>query len=399
MDRIKNGLLIFDGLIFDMRRILQSDLVLNEPLPWPLYDEDGNLLFREGYVLSIPRHINALLARGAYAPEPPPDPSQQPTLALPECAVAVPTSDPVFIRADRLAMTLKRLHAHLQAATLKTELRPVILGLAHGILDACDEDADALLAALHLDRQHPYLVIQQLLGATLVEMAARELGLAESDRLSLACAALTRDLSLLPVQAQLDQQAGALTPQQAALVRSHPDRSAALLAEMGVTDALWLELVRQHHERFDGSGYPRGLSGDAILPGARLLAIADSYAAMVTPRPNRAGQFPRDALKALFLDRVRLYDDPLVQLSIKTLTMHPPGTLVRLANGEFAVVRSRQKLNESIDLWSLYDSSGMPILRPQYRDSTDPAHDITGSLRVEDCRSAALVLKRLWMQS
>ncbi|MEG0785827.1 MAG: HD domain-containing phosphohydrolase [Comamonas sp.] len=381
-----------------MRRIVQSDLVLNEPLPWPLYDEDGNLLFREGYVLSIPRHINTLLTRGAYAPLPPSDPSQQPTLVLSECTVTLSTADPVFVRADRLAMTLKRMHAHLQAATLRIELHPVVLGLAHGILDACAEDADALLAALHLDRQHPYLVIQQLLGATLVEIAARELGLSESERLSLACAALTRDLSLLSMQAQLDQQAGTLTPQQAALVRSHPDRSATLLAEMGVTDTIWLELVRQHHERYDGSGYPRGLSGDAIVVGARLLAIADSYAAMVTPRPNRAGQFPRDALKALFQDRVRLYDDPLLQLSIKTLTMHPPGTLVRLANGEFAVVRSRKKRNESIDLWSLYDSNGMPILRPQYRDSTDPAHDITGSLRVEDCRSAALVLKRLWTQ-
>lgn len=382
-----------------MRRIRQSDLVLNEPLPWSLYDEHGNLLFREGYVLSIPRHINALLARGAFAPEPPPEPGTQPTLELIECKAPVVAADPVFGRADRLALTLKRLHTHLQADSLKTELHPVVLGLAHGIVDACTEDADALLAALHLDRQHPYLVIQQLLGATLVEMAARELGLDEPARLSLACAALTRDIALLSVQAQLDQQQGELTAAQLALVRSHPDRSAAMLAEMGVTDALWLDLVRQHHERFDGSGYPRGISGDAILPGARLLAIADSYAAMVTPRPNRAGQFPRDALKALFLDRVRLYDDPLVQLSIKTLTMHPPGTLVRLANGEFAVVRSRSKRNESIDLWSLYDSNGMPILRPQKRDSTDPAHDITSSLRVEECRSAALVLKRLWMQS
>ena len=48
-----------------MRRIRQSDLALNKPLPWPLYDADGHLLLREGYVLSIPRHIDALLARGA----------------------------------------------------------------------------------------------------------------------------------------------------------------------------------------------------------------------------------------------------------------------------------------------------------------------------------------------
>lgn len=298
-----------------MRRIRQSDLVLNEPLPWPLYDENGNLLLREGYVLSIPRHIDSLLARGAYAPDPPADNPGQPVPTLPDYVVPPPAADPVFARADTLALTLKRLHAHLLAASLQAELRQVVLALARGIIDACSEDADALLAT------------------------------------------------------------------------------------MGVTDPLWLELVRQHHERTDGSGYPRALSGDAILPGARLLAIADSYAAMVTPRPNRVGQFPRDALKSLFLERARLYDDPLVQLSIKTLTMHPPGTLARLANGEFAVVRSRQKQNEPMDLWSLYDSSGMPILRPQRRDSTDPAHGITGSLRVEECRSAALVLKRLWMKS
>lgn len=383
-----------------MRRIRQTDLVLNEPLPWSLYDAQGNLLLREGYVLSIPRHIDALLARGVYAPEPEAAEDGAVTVVLSECATpAAPAAAPVFARAETLTLTLKRLHAHLLAASHQTELRLTVHGLARGILDACAEDPDALLAALHLDRQSPYLVVQQLLGATLVEVAAREMGLDETTRISLACAALTRDLALLPIQLQLDQQAGALTPEQKAMVQAHPERSAALLAGMGVADSLWLELVRQHHERIDGSGYPRGLRGEAILPGARLLAIADSYAAMVTPRPNRLGQFPREALKSLFLERARLYDDPLTQLSVKTLTMHPPGTLARLANGEFAVVRARQSASTPMDLWSLYDSSGMPILRPQRRDPSDPAHDITGYLRVEECRSAALVLKRLWLKS
>ncbi|MDR3003041.1 MAG: hypothetical protein LBV14_02290, partial [Acidovorax sp.] len=86
-----------------MRRIRQSDLVLNEPLPWPLFDENGNLLLREGYVLSIPRHINALLERGAFAPDPPADDAEQPTLALPECHARPQVGDPVFERADALA--------------------------------------------------------------------------------------------------------------------------------------------------------------------------------------------------------------------------------------------------------------------------------------------------------
>lgn len=384
-----------------MRRIRQNDLVLNEPLPWPLYDEHGNLLLREGYVLSIPRHINSLLVRGAYTPLPAADtPAPSATAELAECTAPPPAAgDPVFVRTHTLALMLKRLHVHVQAQSLQTALRSVVQGLAQGLISASTQDPDALLAALHLERQQPYLVVQQLLGAALADIVACEMGLDASARLSLACAALTRDLALLPVQAQLDQQSGPLTPEQTALVRLHPHSAATWLASQGVDDARWLELVRQHHERLDGSGYPHALRGDAIVPAARLLGIADSYAAMVTPRANRVGQFPRDALKALFLERNRLYDDALLQLSIKTLTMHPPGTLARLANGELAVVRSRQKPNEPMDLWSLYDSNGMPILRPQQRDATAPAHSITGALRVEECRSAALVLKRLWMQS
>ena len=83
--------------------------------------------------------------------------------------------------------------------------------LARSVIDACAQDPDAFLAALHLDRQHPYLVVQQLLGAALTELAAAELQLDAPTRRSLACAALTRDVALLPLQGQLDRQAGALT--------------------------------------------------------------------------------------------------------------------------------------------------------------------------------------------
>lgn len=387
-----------------MRRVLQSDLVLDKPLPWSIYDEEGNLLLRQGYVISIPRHLSSLLERGAYVQT-----SIDPRPALSSTAPpagsdsdyvfrskALPAVQPVFGRAEALAQTLKRLHAHLQAQTLQAELRTIVRSLAHSLLQACAEDADALLAAFHLDRQSPYLVIQQLLGCVFTEIAARELGLDAGTRLSLACASLTRDIALLPWQAQLDMQTHGLDAQQNALIRSHPTRSAEILREMGVDDPLWLELVRQHHERIDGSGYPNALRGDGILPGARLLAIADSYAAMVTPRANRSGKFPKEALKALYLQRAVLYDEELLRLAVGAVTTLPPGTMVRLANDELGVIRTRQKKDQPHDVWALYDKNGMPIMTPVRRDPREPAYAITGVVRVEECRSAALLMKRLW---
>lgn len=114
-----------------MRRVHQSELLLDKPLPWSLYDEGGNLLLRAGYVISIPRHLSSLLKRGAYV--------QTSVNATPTFVQATPSTDagsdyvfrskalltvqPVFGRAEALAQTLKRLHAHLQAQSLQAELR------------------------------------------------------------------------------------------------------------------------------------------------------------------------------------------------------------------------------------------------------------------------------------
>ena len=390
-----------------MRKVQPSELILNKPLPCSVYDEHGNLLLREGYVISIPKHINDLVVRGAFTPSPPPPaPPPKPGAIEDEDKVAPPPSVPpepsiqsVFLRAEALAMTLKRLHAHLEAKSLQAELSLVVRSLAHAIMQACNDDADALLAACHLDRQHPYLVVQQLLSTTVAEIAARDLGMDGATRLSLMCAALTHDIALLPVQHKLDSQNGPLDATQQAMMRTHPYRTVEILANMGVKDTLWLEFARQHHERMDGSGYPQGLKGNDILTGSRLLGIADSYAAMVTPRPNRHGQIPQEALKALHQQRGSLYDEGILLQFINTLTVYPPGTLARLADGEIGVIRSRQKKGAPLDLWLLYDRNGMPIMRPQRCDPSAPAYAIKEILRVEECRSANVVMKRLWSQN
>lgn len=393
-----------------MRKVMPSELVLNQPLPWSLYDQYGNLLLKAGYIISIPKHINSLVVRGAYTDAPLPQRTPQ-TVGFTDPHADEPLTDmagsppprfhplAVFARVDALSMTLERLHVHLMAQTLLGKMSTVVRSLANAVMETCTDNTDALIAACHLDRQHTYLVVQQLLSTTLTEITAREIGMDTPTRLSLACAALTRDISLLPVQQQLDQQTTPLDAEQIALLRSHPERTNAMLQTMGVDDAVWMEFVLQHHERLDGSGYPRALQGDAVSVGARILAIADSYSAMVTPRPNRVGLLPHEALRALQTQQGGLYDPSLLEQFARAVTDYPPGTLVHLANGKIGAIRSRKKLQGYPDLWLLYSDNGMPMMHPKRCDASDPAYAITRILRVEECRAIDVVMKRLWTLS
>ena len=106
-----------------MRRILPYELALNEALPWTVYDEFGNLLLREGYVIRQQRHLDSLFTRGAYIYEQAPDEEVEEALAAPVAAPRqrVPhKAESVFVRTRRLANSLERLHASVLAGERAT---------------------------------------------------------------------------------------------------------------------------------------------------------------------------------------------------------------------------------------------------------------------------------------
>ena len=78
-------------------------------------------------------------------------------------------------------------------------------------------------------------------------------------------------------------------------------------------------MVLQHHERLDGSGYPNGLKGDAILPGARILAVADVVEAMNAHRPYRPALGIEAALQAIEVGKGRLYDERAVDICVRLI--------------------------------------------------------------------------------
>lgn len=387
------------------RRILTYELALNEALPWTVYDEFGNLLLREGYVIRQQRHLDSLFVRGAYIHVEEPDEDDAPVspAVAPDPAtqrVHVPhTSEPVFARTRRLANSLERLHADLLAGVMRNDMRMLVLGMAHVISQACKDDPDALLAGLHTNRSHSYLVVHQLLGAAVVELLASEAGVDPDTRNSWLCAALTRDVGMIDLQQQLDTQTQPLTQAQQVEIRNHPVYAETILAQMGVKDPVWMQVVQQHQERCDGTGYPHCLRQEAIVDGARLVGLADSYAAMVTPRANRMAQLPRQALQALYAARETAYDSQWCQRLVKSLTPFPPGSMVKLVNGEHALVRGRYSRPQDMQVWSVLDGSGAALPAPELRYTDDAACAIAHSMALRKGMLDGVDVSALWTQA
>jgi putative nucleotidyltransferase with HDIG domain len=122
--------------------------------------------------------------------------------------------------------------------------------------------------------------------AALADMVSRRLGLPEEQRRTIHFAALLHDVGKLRLGPALLAQAGPLSPADRDLLRRHP----ALGVEVLRPISRWRDLapiIHSHHERWDGRGYPRGLAGEAIPLGGRIVAIAEAFEAMVRPTPYR----------------------------------------------------------------------------------------------------------------
>ena len=119
-------------------------------------------------------------------------------------------------------------------------------------------------------------------------------------------------------------------------VRRHPVTGAELL---GTNTSFVLKgIVRGHHERWDGSGYPDGAAGDAVQYLARIAAVADAYDAMTAERPHRPAMSPGDAWSAIDAGSGTAFDPGVVAAFREVVAQHPPGTEVTLPDGRTAVV-------------------------------------------------------------
>ena len=137
-----------------------------------------------------------------------------------------------------------------------------------------------------VEARDAYTQGHQVRVAGLALKIAREMGLSETMFDEISLAGLLHDIGKLRVPAEILTKPGTLSTAEMSLIREHPAQGYEILRHI---DFPWpvAEVVRQHHERCDGSGYPAGLHGEEIMLSARILAVADVVEAMASHRPYR----------------------------------------------------------------------------------------------------------------
>jgi HD-GYP domain-containing protein (c-di-GMP phosphodiesterase class II) len=192
---------------------------------------------------------------------------------------------------------------------------------------------------------------------------------------ALACAALTMNLSILELQAAMAEQGEPPTAKQLREIRAHPGASVALLRAAGVEDETWLAAVTDHHERTGGGGYPRSLQSAG--EHSQVLRAIDVFMAKISPRAGRAAMQPQAAVRQLFQEAAA---DPLLMALIKTLGVHPPGSLLQLRSGEVAVAIRRPPRGTQPLVATLSDARGRPTAETHRRDTAQPEFAVVGPL-------------------
>lgn len=206
-----------------------------------------------------------------------------------------------------------------------------------------------------------YSAAHALVCGTLCHIMAQDLRLEQSERDSLVRAALTMNIGMTALQDELAEQRERPNGVQQEAIRSHPEESQALLERLFVSDALWLDVVGQHHTNVaDQVPLAQQNPEDRLT---RILGTIDRYAAMISPRKSRAGRSATDSVRAIVGQEVEQRDEVSYTL-VRSIGLCPPGTFVRLDNGEVAIVlRRSEKANYPL-VASLLDSGGLQQSQP-----------------------------------
>ena len=210
--------------------------------------------------------------------------------------------------------------------------------LVDEISDSVSRNASALISLARLKTADDYTYMHSVAVCAMMIALARQLGLDEAQTRSAGLAGLLHDLGKAAMPMKVLNKPGKLTEDEFTLMKGHPVEGHKMLLAVGNVDPIALDVCLHHHEKTDGSGYPKGLKDEQISLYAKMGAVCDVYDAITSNRPYKSGWDPAESLRKMAEWTNGHFDQKVFQAFVKSLGIYPIGSLVRLASGRLGVV-------------------------------------------------------------
>ena len=251
--------------------------------------------------------------------------------------------------------------------TRKRGLSSIQLGkkmkdVLNSIMDELSDHREAMIMMSHVSVTDQYLYEHSLnvcIYSVLLGMATQ---MDEEQLYTLGLGALLHDIGKLAIPLEILNKPDKLTAEEFEVVKTHTETGYRILKGVPNVPLVSAHCAFQHHERLDGSGYPRGIRGDEIHEFARLIGVCDVYDALTSHRVYRKAMLPHEAMEVLYAASNTQFDTRYVNLFRSKVMIYPIGMTVRLNTGETGVVVD---LNVSTPhrpvIRILEDADGQPV--------------------------------------
>lgn len=378
----------------DFHKISLADLQIGNPILWNVYDANGRLLARVGFIPQSERQLETLIERGLFVDVEEYKNSNASNHYHKDTNTKI--EHHVLGQMGNALSIIQNVTLGVVANAPLPDIPEMVMKVAGILHETITTNRDIALACIHFKQTPEGYSNRHLIDTAILSMiiaSTMQLPVAEVE--SIAAAALTMNIGMLHLQEDLQNRAEPPTDEERVLIRMHPELSVTLLKEAGVTNPAWLDHVLKHHEYFDGSGYPAGISGNNISIGTKIIALADRYTAMIAPRKFRKAIHPAQALGSLLVDNDHIFDAKITTFFINTLGMYPPGCCVKLASGEIAVVTSNGITTTTPTVKAIKNIFGNALPYPEYRESTTEQFAIKEGALL-DIKDIPFTMEQLW---
>lgn len=242
----------------------------------------------------------------------------------------------------------------------------IIKNVANDIVESLLRNPDALVSLSQLKSYDNYTFVHSVNVSILITSLAKTMGFPEEKLVDLSMGGLLHDVGKMRVPEQILNKPGKLTDTEFSIIKRHPEFGyKTIIDQRGISD-LTKKIVLQHHERYNGKGYPYGLKGERIHEVGLISAITDVFDALTSDRVYKAAWTPQKALAVIFQGADKDYSRRIVELFTRHLGIFPVGSFVKLATGEMGVV-SRVDRGQLLapEILVLFDKFGRRLPVPQ----------------------------------